>query len=302
MRNTRPSNAAACAVVLSAALLLATAGCTLLIGSGASFSSDGFELQYSDVGSGEPLILLHGFAMSGTMQWSQLASALKPEYRLIVPDHRGHGASDKPSGAEHYGARMVDDVIALMDHLSIDRARVAGMSMGGLMTLDALARYPSRFRCGFVGAAGWLDPATVDPADGEAIAQAFERGEGIDVLNARLNPKAEKPGWLRMFFLELYFGGQDPNVLASVYRGMADFALPREVIEANSISTLVVIGDEDGFLPMAQSLEKVGPNYELEVLPGEDHGSIGSAPRFTSAMKEFFADAERCGADTPAPR
>ena len=269
-------------------------GCFPLGGPTSTFESEGIEIVFRDVGEGEPILLLHGFGVTGRMQWAQVSGELSDRWRLVIPDHRGHGESEKPIGADAYGTLMVEDAVRLLDHLGIEKVRVAGMSMGGFMAVKAMALYPERFSCGFVGAAGWIDPADVDESFDEEVALAFEQGNGFEMLNSRLNPDSEAGGLLGTFFFNLLVGDQDPVVLASVYRGMREFAVERATLRSLPKSFRLVIGDRDGLLPTAQALAEVTDRAELEVLPGHDHGSIGSAPRFLESMVEFFEDPALC--------
>jgi 3-oxoadipate enol-lactonase len=279
-----------------AVLLGLLAGCSPYGDSEFFFDSAGVTISYYDFGEGEPLLLLHGFGMSARTQWAMLADDLAQSYRVIIPDHRGHGGSDKPVGEQHYGRPMVEDLIGLLDHLGLERVRVAGMSMGGYMAIAAVADYPQRFNCAFIGASGWSEPAVFQGNFSEEVAQAFERGEGWELASARLNPGKE-PGsgsWLGRFFFWLLTASHDPDVMASVFRGMRGFQVEAAALSPARRQMLTVIGDQDGLLPMARELDALSPDYELQVVPGHDHGSIGTSPEFLAAMQSFLADDEKC--------
>ena len=76
--------------------------------------------------------------------WDDQAAALKNEFRVLRYDQRGHGGTDAPSGKYSF-ATLTDDVIALMDALSIKRANFAGISMGGMTALFLAERHGDRF-------------------------------------------------------------------------------------------------------------------------------------------------------------
>lgn len=104
---------------------------------------NGISLSYGDAGQGPAVVLLHGFPLSRDM-WSPQEEALaQAGFRLVTPDLRGFGESDAPEGP-YSMSLFSDDVIALLDHLEIDRAVIGGMSMGGYILLDLLERYPER--------------------------------------------------------------------------------------------------------------------------------------------------------------
>src|SRR5688500_20372666 len=92
---------------------------------------NGITLNVEQYGTGQPLLLLHGFTGSAST-WAPLIGALPPHLRTIAPDLIGHGRSDSPLDAERYRMeRCVADLLALLDALEIAGAAVLGSSMGG---------------------------------------------------------------------------------------------------------------------------------------------------------------------------
>ncbi|MET7937877.1 alpha/beta hydrolase [Streptomyces sp. NPDC005322] len=99
-------------------------------------------LSYVDFGGpGRPLIALHGH-MSEGMSYADLAGRLAPDWRLIAPDQRGHGASDR--AAEYSREGYLADLKALMGHLGLDRAVLLGHSLGAINAYQFAARHPER--------------------------------------------------------------------------------------------------------------------------------------------------------------
>src|SRR5438093_5166431 len=107
------------------------------------FQQDGWRIAYDDTGGGgPPIILIHGLLMDRTMFDPQV-EALRERYRLITPDLRGHGESEHR--AEEYTQwDLMEDHIALLDELGIDRAVWGGVSQGGFQSLRAALRHPDR--------------------------------------------------------------------------------------------------------------------------------------------------------------
>ncbi len=100
----------------------------------------GVKLHVREAGNpdGPPLLLLHGWSQHH-LSWSkQFKGALAERFRLIAPDLRGHGASDKPEGAHHYdcAAPWADDVQAVIRALSLDKPLLVGWSMGGRVAME----------------------------------------------------------------------------------------------------------------------------------------------------------------------
>ena len=100
------------------------------------FNSGDVKLHYTVEGTGEPVILVHGFAGSIGTNWRTpgVVKGLSDAYQVIALDNRGHGQSEKPHNPAAYGKEMVDDVIRLMDHLNISKAHIVGYSRGGVIT------------------------------------------------------------------------------------------------------------------------------------------------------------------------
>ena len=99
-------------------------------------SFDGVRIHFDDVGEGPPVLLLHGFASDTTVNWivpgvrDALAAA---GFRVISPDARGHGRSEKPHAPESYADdAMRRDVSALSDYLGLERVDAVGYSMGAV--------------------------------------------------------------------------------------------------------------------------------------------------------------------------
>ncbi len=103
------------------------------------------EVSYLEEGSptGFPLIFIHGFPFNKWM-WEKQLHAIKENYRLIAYDVRGHGDTEVGSPAFSI-SQFGDDLIALMDTLLIEKAIVAGLSMGGYIALNAIQKNPDRF-------------------------------------------------------------------------------------------------------------------------------------------------------------
>ena len=99
-------------------------------------------LSYLDFGGdGRPLLALHGHLDQGA-GFAPLAAALGPRWRVIAPDQRGHGASDR--AADYTREGYLADAVALLDHLGLERVVVLGHSLGGVNAYQLAARHPDR--------------------------------------------------------------------------------------------------------------------------------------------------------------
>jgi pimeloyl-ACP methyl ester carboxylesterase len=109
-----------------------------------TIQANGIALRCVDEGSGEPLALIHGVGASLEV-WDGVASRLRDRYRIVRYDQRGHGQSEKATGP--YAVEdFAGDLRALLDVLGIERAHVAGHSLGGLVAQSFALDYPGRLR------------------------------------------------------------------------------------------------------------------------------------------------------------
>ncbi len=106
--------------------------------------SKGTRIYYEIRGEGEPLVLLMGFGADGSV-WEKHVSEYEKHFRCIVLDNRGVGKSDQPPGP-YTTKMMAEDTAAVMRHAGIEKARIAGISMGGAITQELALNFPEKVR------------------------------------------------------------------------------------------------------------------------------------------------------------
>ena len=106
--------------------------------------TNGIEINYEETGNGEPLILIMGLGADHS-KWELHVEEYARHFRCIMLDNRGAGKSDKPVGS-YTTEMMAEDTAGVMDALGIDRARVAGISMGSAIAQTLALKYPNRVR------------------------------------------------------------------------------------------------------------------------------------------------------------
>ncbi|HLI66689.1 MAG TPA: alpha/beta fold hydrolase, partial [Caulobacteraceae bacterium] len=159
--------------------------------------SDGVRIHYQEAGAGVPVVLLHGYISCCDASWfaDGMAKALATTHRVIGIDARGHGRSEKPHDPAKYpGDAMPADVIAVLDHLGVQKAHFHGYSMGGGIVAHLMARRPERFISASFGGSGVreedealakqaadLDPQGHDPQQAEGQRALRERADRDDV-------------------------------------------------------------------------------------------------------------------------
>ncbi len=288
--------AAGCGALVLITLLIAAAWLWTLVPQrtvGQYFDSGGVKIHYTDEGRGTPVILIHGLAVNADIQWRRpgIAQALLKDYRVVALDQRGHGLSGKPHDPASYGVNMANDVIALMDHLHIDKAHVVGYSFGGFVTVKLVAMHPERILSAAVCGAGWEQPSDANQAFAEAVAKALESGSGFGPLNRRLGLRDEAPRLRTRLMLRFALNFlNDRQALAAVMRGGLTLAVTEDELRANNVPVLAMIGSVDGLRPAAEELAQRMAHCELVLIDGAGHMNAPGKPAFLEHLQRFLAD------------
>jgi len=257
------------------------------------FESAGVRIHYTDQGSGEPVVLVHGFAASALLNWEVpgIVSKLAGEYRVIAIDTRGHGRSGKPHAPKMYGLEMVHDLVRLLDHLQIDKAHFVGYSLGAFVTGKLIEMFPQRVMTATLGGAGWHRAgdkrftAVIDE-----LAESLETGRGITPLIEALSPDGSPP--LPQKYLDqtnlLLMLTNDTKALAAAIRGMKHLAVSRAQLEKNRVPTLALIGEVDPLRVSVDELQQVMPMLDVVVIKRVGHMDAFMRPLFLDALKQHL--------------
>jgi len=117
--------------------------------------NNGIKIHYVVEGQGPPLVMIHA-SMGSYTEWHacDYINTLKNDYKLVLVDLRGHGASDKPTDIQSYSSKaFTSDIIAVLDDLNITKAHCWGYSMGGTIAFFLSRDYPERFHSFIIGGA-----------------------------------------------------------------------------------------------------------------------------------------------------
>lgn len=215
-----------------------------------------FHLSYDDIGEGSiPIIFLHGFPFDKTM-WQDQLDCLKSSYRLIPCDIRGFGKSKDEESALSIDL-FADDLIQFMDKLSIDKAIICGLSMGGFIALNAIKRFPHRFEalilCDTQCIADSMEGKEkryeiIDEIDVDGVA-GFNEGFIKSVFHKdSITNKKELVEQLRSVVFS--------NSQHIIQQGLAALAERSETCSALNeinIPTLIICGREDEVTPLSES-------------------------------------------------
>jgi pimeloyl-ACP methyl ester carboxylesterase len=236
---------------------------------------EGYGLEVEEHGGGVPFVLIHGFPLSSEM-WAPIAPAVGQVARLVTPDLRGFGRSDKPAGDYAMDA-LADDVIAVVDQIGIERFVLGGHSMGGYVAL----RMAARFRARLLGFVAVDTRAEGDDGAGKArrqaaIARIAEHGGAAflaDFLPNLLGAVTREKAPRLLDELRAIAAEVPDHVLVSCLEGMIERSDSRPVLPTLNVPALVIVGEEDTVTPpaTARALAAALPNAKLEVIPGAGH-------------------------------
>ena len=222
---------------------------------------DGIEMYYEIIGEGEPLILLHGWSQSG-QTWSGVADDFAKHFQVIIPDLRGHGATDNPSREYFTMKQLALDVYALLDHLKIDSFRAMGISMGGATLLHMATQQPNRIdSMVLIGAWSYI------PSDQREIARSIDL-DNIPEDQMRNYREVHKHGDEQIIAMMEW-----PKIAADDYESTAFTPPYLATIKAN---TLIVHGERDRRVPVSIALEmyEAIPKSLLWIVPNGGHVPI----------------------------
>lgn len=252
---------------------------------------NGTDLHYRDTGdqTANAVVLLHAFPLHSGM-WQRQIAALERRHRVVALDYRGLGQS-KPSAEPSTLPRLAEDVRALLAHLRIERAAVAGLSMGGYLSLELYRQAPALFR----GLALCDTKATADTDEGKATREKFAvtaLEKGLEWVADEMIPKLLKPDpdpAIAREVRELIRRGT-PAGVAAAQRGMAQRPDSTPTLASIACPTLVVVGEQDSLTPVkdSQHMAKAIPGAKLVKVKDAGHlSNLENPEAFNRALVEF---------------
>ena len=243
---------------------------------GATIPVNGMEMYVEMHGEGEPLVLLHGFTRS-CRAFDPFVEALAARYRLIVPDLRGHGRSTNPSGTFTM-RQSARDVLALLDHLGVERCRAIGISAGAVTLLHVATTQPERLEAMVLVGSGSHYPDHCREQLAQLSARTYSEAEMGRLRAIHRHGDAQVRALLRQL-----------GELAGVE---GDLAFTPEDLSAITARTLLVHGDRDYCFPVPMVAEMYAaiPRAYLWVVPHGGHVPIygGLIEPFTGTVLAFL--------------
>ena len=249
-------------------------------------NNKGVKIYYEVEGEGLPLVMLHGF--SGSLEdWREqgYAESLRKNNTLILIDYRPHGRSEKPHGPEDYLVeRFVDDVVAVMDDMSIENAHCIGYSAGGSIALTLAKMVPRRVKSMILLAAS-------PKSDTHEAVRPFLQAVAADkyAVIARM----EQAGPLSEAMRNRILNNDYQALLAAI-------ALPKPSVEADlpkmAMPFLIMLGEADEMVNFQEVREtyRALTNATVVALPGITHdGVFNRSDLVLPHIKEFLAQVSK---------
>jgi non-heme chloroperoxidase len=267
-------------------------------------NSTPIELYYEDHGSGSPVVLIHGWPLSGSSWEKQTAALLAAGHRVITYDRRGFGRSSKPGIGYDYDT-FASDLDKLLKKLKLTKVALVGFSMGSGEVTRYIGKYGSK-RVRKAVLIGTLGPYLVKAADNP---------DGVDPkvfdgIKAALG--ADRPAFLMEFLKNFYnydvtggklvservlednwnvaAGASAIGTIACVDCWIEDF---RNDLQRNTVPTLILHGDADRILPPGATSRrqvKMIKNCKLVELAGGPHGVLWThAAQINKELVSFLA-------------
>ena len=261
------------------------------------------ELYYEDHGAGKPVVLVHGWPLSGRSWESQVPALISAGYRVITYDRRGFGWSSQPWNGYDYDT-FAADLDALLQHLDVKGATLVGFSMGG----GEVARYIGKYGTGRIAKAVFA--AAVPPY----LYKSQDNPEGgldeATIAQFQGGVKKDRLAFLDEFTNNFFSAGGKLLVSEQqrIYaRDIAAFASPKGTLDCIgafsrtdfrgdlkkiAIPTLIIHGDSDAIVPFEVSgkrtLEAI-KGSQLVLIKGGPHGVNATHPeQFNKALIEFL--------------
>lgn len=273
-------------------------------------NSGNIDLYYEDHGTGKPVILIHGWPLSGASWEKQIPALLDSGHRVITYDRRGFGQSSKPISGYNYDT-LADDLRTIITKLDLRDVTLVGFSMGG----GEVARYLGKF-----GTAG-VSKAVFMSAIPPFLLKATDNPEGVDAgvfKGIEQAIVADRPALLSQFLANFYnvdvlrgkaisdqvvqlswniaAGASPKGTLDCVSAWLTDF---RKDLQRIDVPTLVVHGDADRILPLAATGKRTAElvkGSKLVVIEGGPHGlNWTHAEQVNRALVEFLGTQKSAG-------
>lgn len=255
---------------------------------------DEMMVAYEDEGQGPPLVLIHGHPFNRSMWRPQLDHFSRAGWRVIAPDLRGYGDSTVVLGKTTMDT-FARDIEGLFDALEVDKAVLGGLSMGGQIVMEFHRLFPDRIRALVLADTS----ASAETSDGRTVrAEMADRlvRQGMAPYADEVLPKMVAPHNIEAMpdvaaHVRSMMHTTPPEGAAAALRGRAERPDYVEMLSRVRVPTLVVVGSEDEFTPVAEAqlMHRHLPNSQLAVIHGAAHlPNLERHDDFNDALEVFL--------------
>jgi 3-oxoadipate enol-lactonase len=261
-----------------------------------SVENNGVRIVYDDVGTGNAVLFIHGHPFNRTM-WQPQVQALRWKYRTIAPDLRGYGQSNVGTETAITLETMAGDLIHLLDHLSVNRVCVVGLSMGGQIAMEFARAHPERTAAAVFAATFPQSETPEGVVLRKRMADRFLNegmaSPGSEMLTKLIGPASLKK--LPSIPANVYqmICGTNPAGAAAAVRGRALRRDYRESLKTFRFPCMIVFGTDDAYttLQQAEEMHTAIANSQLEIFEGVGHmPNLEDEDRFNRCLHQFLVN------------
>jgi 3-oxoadipate enol-lactonase len=247
---------------------------------------NGINMAYERRGRSEPLVLIHGYPLDRTT-WNEVVSLLETDFDLIIPDLRGMGQSD--AGDKTYiVAELASDIAGLLDHLKVQKAFIAGHSMGGYVALAFTRAYPNRVRgLGMISSQVLADPP--ERKEGRYKTAKDVEEKGISVVVDSMTTKLSADTRIQSFVREVMQRQKPAGVIGSL-KAMAERDDSSDLFKSFKFPVVIMHGNADALIPVERGREMKAalPSAHYAELKGAGHMSMMENPKAVAEALRFL--------------
>jgi pimeloyl-ACP methyl ester carboxylesterase len=235
---------------------------------------NGARIYYARYGKGDPVILLHG-GLGNSEHWANQVPALADKFQVIAIDSRGQGRSTRTKAQASYDL-MASDVLAVMDHLKLDKASLVGWSDGGEIALKIAIAHPER------------------------VAKLFVYGANYDVNGSK--PRGGPPSaTFNTYAVKCRADFERLSATPKQYNSVVDWLLPvwrnpmgftKDQLRSIQAPTMIADGDHDEIIVREQieEMAQLIPHAQLKIFTDTSHFALWQDPEaFAATLVEFLS-------------
>ena len=259
----------------------------------------GTRFHVESTGSGEPLVLLHGFTGS-TESWRPFLPEFSRSYRVLTVDLPGHGRTVAPDPDRFRIDRLVPDLWKLFDMIGAGPIHLLGYSLGGRVAMHLAAAHPRRIRSlilesaspGLIGeearqARAASDSQLATMIETKGLLRFVEYWESLPLWESQQSLGIDQKAKLRQQRLD-----NSPSGLATALRKLGQGVMPHlwDRLSQFPMPVFLIVGSQDvSYVDIAQRMQQLLPEAELNIVPGAGHNVHLEKPNlFAKAVLDFL--------------